>query len=453
MSKVVEIAWREFRVTVTSKAFIFGLLLLPALGALFAFVIPRVMSSNTVDMRGEIAIIDPDGRVADALEAALAPAAVAARRRADAERITQSMPGAVSALAGPAVQRGLETAAVDLTLIVRPADADVDREKAWLYTEPQPVKHVALVVVHPDAVAPAAPGRSYGAYDLYVPMHLDDRIEGEIRRNLHDAIVAARVRSLDLDPAVIGEAMDVARVPAVTVSRDAERRSVSGVSVILPMAFAFLLFMSVVTGGQALLTSTVEEKSSRIVEVLLSAVSPMQLMAGKLLGHMAVSLVALSIYVAFGLIALTSFALLGLIAPMLLVYLAIFFALTYLVFGSLMMAIGSAVNDMREAQTLMTPIMILLVLPWALSMPISRDPNSALSVALSFIPPVNSFAMLLRMTSTSPPPVWQVWLSIGIGAAAVVAALWFAGKVFRIGLLVHGKPPSFATLIRWARAA
>jgi ABC-type Na+ efflux pump permease subunit len=138
---------------------------------------------------------------------------------------------------------------------------------------------------------------------------------------------------------------------------------------------------------------------------------------------------------------------------MLLLYLGIFFVLTYLVFGSVMMAIGSAVNDMREAQTLMTPIMILLILPWALSMPISRDPNGVLSVVLSFIPPVNSFAMLLRMTSTAPPPLWQVWVSIGVGIGAVVGALWFAGKVFRIGLLVHGKPPSFATLIRWARAA
>jgi ABC-2 type transport system ATP-binding protein len=123
------------------------------------------------------------------------------------------------------------------------------------------------------------------------------------------------------------------------------------------------------------------------------------------------------------------------------------------VLGSLMMAAGSAVNDMREAQSFMMPIMIVLIVPWVLWMPISRDPNSLLSIALSFLPPINSFAMMLRMASTAPPPWWQVWLSIGIGVGSVFAAIWFAAKVFRIGLLLYGKPPSLKTLIHWARSA
>jgi ABC-2 type transport system permease protein len=72
---------------------------------------------------------------------------------------------------------------------------------------------------------------------------------------------------------------------------------------------------------------------------------------------------------------------------------------------------------------------------------------------MSFLPPVNTFAMLLRMASSVPPPLWQVWLSIAIGVASVFCALWVAAKVFRIGLLMYGKPPNFATLIRWIRAA
>jgi ABC-2 type transport system permease protein len=207
------------------------------------------------------------------------------------------------------------------------------------------------------------------------------------------------------------------------------------------------------TGGQALLTSTVEEKSSRVIEVLLSAVSPMQLMAGKLLGQMAVSAVALSLYLVMGIALLMAFALFGLVDLSLVFYLAIFFVITYLVIGSLMMAAGAAVNEMREAQTLTMPIMLLLIIPWMMWMPISRNPDSAFSVTMSFLPPVNTFAMLLRMTSVSPPPAWQVWLSIAIGVASVLATLWFAAKVFRVGLLMYGKPPNFRTLIRWARAA
>jgi ABC-2 type transport system permease protein len=86
-------------------------------------------------------------------------------------------------------------------------------------------------------------------------------------------------------------------------------------------------------------------------------------------------------------------------------------------------------------------------------MPISRAPDSLFSVVMSFLPPVNPFVMMVRIASTSPPPWWQVWLSILIGVASVYGALWFAGKVFRVGLLMFGKPPNFATLIKWVRMA
>jgi ABC-2 type transport system permease protein len=214
-----------------------------------------------------------------------------------------------------------------------------------------------------------------------------------------------------------------------------------------------LMFMGVMTGGQAMLTSTVEEKSSRVMEVLLSALSPMELLAGKLIGQLGVSLIALGLYVAMGLVALVSFALFGLVNPWLIPYLGIFFLLSYLTYGSLMLSVGAVVNDMREAQSLMMPLMLLLTFPFMVWLPISLNPNSAFSTIVSFVPPVNTFAMLIRMTSTAPPPWWQVWVSIGTSAIGVVAALWFASKVFKIGLLMYGKPPNFATLVRWARQA
>ena len=221
----------------------------------------------------------------------------------------------------------------------------------------------------------------------------------------------------------------------------------------MAIAFGLLLFMGAMGGGGQLLTTMVEEKSTRVVEVLLSAVSPMELMTGKLLGQMAASLLGMCVYLAMGLSMLSVFALLGMLNVSLIFYLLLFFVITYLVMGSLMMAVGAAVNDMKEAQGLLAPLTILFVLPWILWLPISANPNSALSVSMSFLPPVNTFAMLLRMASSAPPPLWQVWLSIAIGVASVFCALWVAAKVFRIGLLMHGKPPNFATLLRWIRAA
>jgi ABC-type Na+ efflux pump permease subunit len=201
------------------------------------------------------------------------------------------------------------------------------------------------------------------------------------------------------------------------------------------------------------MTTTVEEKSSRVAEVLLSAVSPMQLMTGKIVGQMAVGFLVLAVYAGMGVGALVSFALLGVLDPMLLVYLFIFYLIAYFVIASLLAAVGAAVNEMREAQSLMGPIMMVLMIPWILWMPISRDPDSLFAVVTSFLPPLNPFVMMIRLASTSPPPWWQVWLSIGIGVVSVYGALWFAAKVFRVGLLMYGKPPNFRTLIRWVRMA
>src|SRR5208283_530447 len=114
-------------------------------------------------------------------------------------------------------------------------------------------------------------------------------------------------------------------------------------------------------------------------------------------------------------------------------YLLILFVITYLVMGSLMMAVGSAVNDMKEAQGLMMPLMLIFMVPWILWFPISLRPDSVLSVTMSFIPPMNTFAILLRMASSSPPPFWQIWLSILIGVASVFGAVWFSANIFRIG--------------------
>jgi ABC-2 type transport system permease protein len=309
------------------------------------------------------------------------------------------------------------------------------------------------VVVHPDAVVPANGSRIYGTYDLYVPANLDDRIENTVQQSLREAIVAARARAEHLDRDRIDALNRVDRVPSVMVTKGAERKTVGAFNRALPFVFAGLMVFGIMIGGQSLMTSTIEEKSSRVVEVLLSAVSPMELMAGKIVGQMGVSLVVLGLYLAMGVAALLSFALLGLLDPWLLFYLAVFFIIGYVVNASLMVAVGAAVNEMKEAQSLMMPIMLTLMAPWILAQPIGRDPNSTFSTVISFIPPVNTFTMLIRMVSITPPPLWQVWLSIGIGVASAFAAVWFAAKVFRIGLLMYGKPPDFATLIRWARAA
>jgi ABC-type Na+ efflux pump permease subunit len=431
---------------------------MPALIAVMVMVIPRLMSTQGERITGEVAVIDPTGQVLQDLRAGLTPEAIATRRAATARRAIENTPEAVRAVAenssDAAIERAMGAAPL-FTLLERSATADVQVEKRWLTAAAGPgqLRHLALVVMHPDAVQPAEGKTEYGTYDIYVPENLDERVETTIFDAVRESLVTARVRAHNMDRAQVEAVLRVRRATSVTVTDGAERRTNIGFNRFLPFIFAGLLVFGIMIGGQTLLTQVIEEKSSRVVEVLLSAVSPLELMAGKILGQMAVSMLVLAFYVAMGLLLLMSFAMLGLIEPILIVYLVLFFLVGYLVFASVFAAVGAAVNEMREAQSLMTPIMLALMAPWFFASPIGQNPDSAFSVAMSLVPPVNTFAMMIRLSSNTPPPFWQVGLSLVIGVASAVAAMWFAAKIFKVGLLMHGKPPTLGTLIKWARMA
>lgn len=467
MKKVLHVAIREFLATVATKGFIIGILITPVLIGVMIVAMPRLMKESPPKVDGDVAIVDPTGKIAAGLSEWLRPERIAQRRKEFREKIDEATPEAVRAVtdASPeariAMERSLEAALGEvpkLEVVSLGADADIEEAKA-------PIKaslgkggaveggRLAVVVVHRDAVEREAGNDRFGSYDLYVRPKLDDRIEDEIKSGLRDAIVAARVEASGLDHDLVDAITRVDRVRSTMVTEGGEQATNEIFNVLLPAGFMILLLISVLTGGQNLLTTMVEEKSNRVVEVLLSAVSPMQLMAGKILGQMAVGFLVLILYAGLGVATLVSFAMLGLLDAKLLVFLFVFYVLAYVTIAALMAAIGSAVSEMREAQTLMTPVMLIIMVPWLLWMPITRDPNSTFATVMSFIPPVGNFVVLLRMTSTTPPPLWQVLAAIVVGAAGVWVALWFAAKVFRVGLLMYGKPPTFGTLIRWARQA
>ncbi len=455
MRKVGLIAVREFMGAVSNRGFVIGLLVMPLIATLFAFLGPRLMTAGRVQIHGQVAVIDPTGLVAAELRVALEPAAIARRQSETRVRALANAPSALRSVAGtsnPAIDRMLGDAPA-LEILERPPTSDVQQEKAWLTAPAEGPRRLALLVVHPTAVSPADVGSEYGTYDLYVPVNLDEQVETTVYESFREAVLATRIRARNLDRRQVEAVMRVPRPASVTVTLGDERQTNVGFNRALPFVFAGLLVFGIMIGGQTLMTSTIEEKSSRVVEVLLSAVSPLELMAGKILGEMAVSMLVLALYVAAGLFLLLSFALIGLLDPMLVLYLLIFFLISYLVFAAVFGAVGAAVNDMREAQALMTPVLLVLILPWMFGPVIARNPNAPLSVVLSFLPPVNTFAMMTRLASNSPPPAWQVWLTVAIGVLSAMAAAWFAAKVFKIGLLVHGKPPSFRTLVRWVREA
>ena len=215
--------------------------------------------------------------------------------------------------------------------------------------------------------------------------------------------------------------------------------------------YLFIMFMAMLTPSQMLMTSLIEEKSSRVVEVLLSAVSPFELMAGKILGLVAVGLTTAAIYVASlavvagstGLLQAPSAAMLGLF----LVYYLFGFAM----FASLFAGVGAAFNTLKDAQAVMMPLSLLLILPMMFWMPIVQHPNSLFAVALSIFPLTAPTVMILRIAVLPSPPWWDIAGSLLMLAGAVPLIVWAAARIFRTGVLMYGKPPKLGEILRWVR--
>lgn len=457
MKKVLYIAAREFMATVTTKGFIFGVLLTPTLVVLMTFLVPRIASETPPKIQGQVAVFDPTRMIAGNIAADLAPERFVERRK----KLLSGRPGwgggsrpARSAGIGP--DSAIQVSDMPQIAMLTISAADIEREKDLLKSplnnkSGSPATRLAVIVVHSDAMEPDPEQGVEAKYDLLVRSQLDDRLISDLQSVIQQSIGTARLKSSGIDPGAISGLMTVKRAQPRTITPKGEQKTSAVFNSILPIAFMILLLISVLTSGQYLLTTTVEEKSNRVVEVLLSAVSPMELMTGKILGQMTVGLLILALYAGLGVVALTSFAMLGLLRPILLVLLFVFYLLAYLAIAAAMAAVGSAVSELRDAQSLMMPIMIFLMIPWLLMLPITREPNSLLAIVLSFVPPISNFVIVLRMASNSPPALWQVLLSVLVGAAGAYASLRIAANVFRVGLLMFGKPPSLGTLIRWAR--
>ena len=459
MKKILVVAKREFLATVTAKGFLFGILLTPVIAVLAVFLLPRLITQTPPRTVGEIAILDSSGEVAAGIRDWLSPEKFAARREAEQRRLKEltAVTGggaAAEAAIGTVARRAVEEVPqITVTLL---SSADIEKEKDLLkLPQSRPGSgapaRLALIVIPDESLRPSGEKASGNAYDLFVRSKLNDRMIDEIQNAVVRVLGTTRLRLAGFDPGQVGALAQVNRSQPLVVTTEGEQKSNRALNAALPIFFMILLFISVFTSASSLMTTTIEEKSNRVVELLLSTVTAMELMTGKILGQMSVGMLILVLYTGFGMAALMSFALSGLVDSLLLVYLVVFFVVLYVTVAALMAAIGAAVSDFRDAQSLMTPVTLLVMLPGFLMIPISNQPNSLLATALSFIPPIGNFVMMMRLSTNTPPPVWQAILAILANAAGAYCALRFAAKVFRIGLLMFGKPPTIGTLIRWAK--
>ena len=455
MRKILSTAIREFKATALTRAFIFATFILPVIiwAVLGGIAALGLFDAKPAPIVGTIAVIDrTEGDVVlSRLEKRFAPESIRAEYEADIEaaieRLRENAPEGVPM---PEAQiREAAEAAVgpvpEVTLETLPDDTDPESKN-------QALAGGDLIAVL--AIGQAAIDDPPGEYRLIKAQRVKARVSDKIVDAVDDAVIEQRFENESLDLARIDTLRQPPRTRGLTVSTTGEAaKGGEAVEKLIPIASIVIMMMAIFTGAGYLLTSTVEEKSSRVMEVLLSAISPMQLMVGKLIGQGLVGLTTFLVYSALAIFAAIQWDVFQFITATSLVLLVVYFLMGYFMYAALFGAVGSAVSDMREAQALQGPLfgVIALAIYPAIFAGIN-DPNNTLSKVMSYIPVSIPFIMPMRVSNPAEPASWpEIAASLVIGWGTVIALTWASAKIFRVGVLMYGKPPSLLGLIKWMR--
>lgn len=221
------------------------------------------------------------------------------------------------------------------------------------------------------------------------------------------------------------------------------------ISFMVPFGIVIIMFMVIMVGATPLMQGVVEEKMQRISEVLLSSAKPFELMLGKLLGGVGVSLLMGVVYLSGVYLAAWQYNFLEYITPTVMAWFLVYLILAVLMFGSLFIAIGAACTDLKETQALLTPVMLLTTFPLFFLQNLITEPDGAVATALSFFPFATPTLMTARIAIPPSTPWWQPWLGVAIVIATTLLCVWIASRIFRVGLLIQGKGASFGEMMKW----
>jgi ABC-2 type transport system permease protein len=412
MSKTLIVAVQEMKVNLRRPAFLIMTLLVPVLG-LVAVLIGSLFG----------------GKVGKALEAQAAPTTKPMGYVDQSGLLGTELPQYAGQFAGYA-----DEAAARADLLAKKIDNYV--------VVPQDFLQKGRVVV-------------YGTKGGFSTMRAAD--SDRLRPFLTDHLLAGRV-----DPAIQARISAPLSVLPVTLNAQGEVSEASAFSwlgdFVLPYAFSILFLITVFTTSGYLLESVSEEKEGRIVEILLSSISPTQLLAGKILGLGAVGLIQVFVWIAsaVGLAGLVTavFAVVGVLKFTLTVVVLyiVYYLLGYLLYATLMAAAGSLGTTQRESQQLGGLFSVVAVIPWMVIGIVFNNPNATIAVVLSYIPLTSPVMMILRL-GFGQVPALQVVISLVLLIAGLAASLWAGAKVFRMGILMYGKRPSLRQLLLAFRQA
>jgi ABC-2 type transport system permease protein len=282
-----------------------------------------------------------------------------------------------------------------------------------------------------------------------------------LERSVNSVMVADRLTGAGLDPDQVRELTHRVGLKTLKLGKGGEETSDRGQTFMLAYVFMMIIYVTVLMYGIYVMRGVLEEKSSHVVEVIISTVKPFELMLGKILGIGAVGLTQFLIWAilmaaisAPGMVSAMGMGDIGLptIPIQLLFFFVVFFVLGFLLYGTLYAGIGAAFDTEQEAQNFQGLVTMLLIVPMVLMIQIINQPDGTLSVVLSMFPFFTPMLMFLRMTLV-PVPAWQVAASVVLMLGAILASTWIVAKIYRVGILMHGSKPKLKDLIRWVKEA
>jgi ABC-2 type transport system permease protein len=434
MRKIIKLAVREYNAALRTKATVIMVVLMPIL--MGSGIIAMKLLEHQVDMADQrIAVVDRSGVIA-----AFLAAAAEERNRTETHDPTTGKP--------------LRPAYVIESVV--PRDESRDAQRLELSNRVRSRDLHAFVEIGPNVVHAES-----DAATARIEYHAENAIMDEARQWL-DGAVNSRVRNLriaeaGLDEAAINrlmrpvavESLGLVSVDKATGGIKQAERSNEGLALALPMGTMMLMFLMITVAATPLINAVLEEKMQRIAEVLLGSVRPFHLMMGKLLGSVGVSLTVLAVYMSGGLVAAAYLGVWHYVPYQILPWFLVYLIAAVFLFGALFIAIGAACNDFKEAQSLMLPVWLIVMLPLFVWLNVVREPQSSFSTWVSLIPPCTPMLMLLRQTTPMGIPAWQPWVGLAGVAIFTTLCVWAAGRVFRVGILMQGKTPKLGDLVRW----
>lgn len=450
MRKFLAVVKHEYRKVVLKWSFVISTLLLPFLMACFA-VVPAIIFS----LKGEatrIVVVDPSGKIAPRLKENLS----ADKMMEKAQKAMKDSMTDVNASQEEKMRKNTELFASGFRFI----DFD-SRQKTSELIRAELAEKIAAGDIDAYLLVPENFATNDAVYEFRSRRAEDLVVNSSFSDALNEAVRSQRLADANISESMLRDLSQNVNLDKKGLDEKGGEKNSEGTWA-AAFVIGLMIYITLAIYGQTIMAAVVEEKETRIAEILFSSARPFELMMGKLVGVGLAGLTQLGIWVvsASAILAFLAtqadfsqiIASVPAITPLMVVYFLIFFLLGFFIYASIFALIGSMVTSMQEGgQFAFPPIMILLI-GFYFSFAVIRDPNSNLSFWVSIAPFFAPITMPVRILAETPP-FWQIALSIMVNAVAIAGLVWLASRVYRVGMLMYGKRATIPEVWKWIRQA